>query len=49
MIAPALAAGEIVLCDRYFLSTVAYQGARGLDAEALLAAGERAFPLPDLG
>jgi dTMP kinase len=47
-IAPALAAGEIVLCDRYFLSTAAYQGARGLDAEAILAAGEREFPRPDL-
>jgi dTMP kinase len=48
LIAPALAAGRIVLCDRYILSTAAYQGARGLDAEAILAAGERAFPLPDL-
>jgi dTMP kinase len=47
-IAPALAAGEVVLCDRYFLSTAAYQGARGLDAEAILAAGEREFPIPDL-
>jgi dTMP kinase len=47
-IAPALAGGEIVLCDRYFLSTAAYQGARGLDAEAILAAGEREFPRPDL-
>jgi dTMP kinase len=47
-IAPALAAGEVVLCDRYFVSTAAYQGARGLDAEAILAAGEREFPLPDL-
>jgi dTMP kinase len=47
-IAPALAAGRVVLCDRYFLSTAAYQGARGLDAEAILADGEREFPLPDL-
>lgn len=45
---PGLAAGAIVLTDRYFLSTVAYQGARGLDVEQLLAQAEAEFPLPDL-
>ncbi len=38
VIRPALAAGRIVLCDRYADSTMAYQGyGRGLDLEALKA------------
>ena len=48
VIAPALARGAVVLSDRYFLSTVAYQGARGLDPKRLLAANEAEFPRPDL-
>jgi dTMP kinase len=47
-IAPALAAGRHVLSDRYFLSTVAYQGARGLDAMRILTHNEAEFPIPDL-
>jgi dTMP kinase len=47
-IAPALAAGRPVLTDRYFLSTVAYQGANGFDAERILAESEAEFPIPDL-
>ncbi len=48
VIEPALAAGRIVLTDRYALSSVAYQGARGLDADAILAECEKRFPVPDL-
>lgn len=47
-LAPALAAGRTVVCDRYFLSTVAYQGARGLDWRAILEESESRFPVPDL-
>jgi len=48
LVAPALAEGRLVVTDRYFLSTVAYQGARGLEWRQLLARSEAEFPLPDL-
>lgn len=48
VIAPALAADRIVVSDRYTLSSVAYQGAAGLDPRAILEQGEAEFPLPDL-
>jgi len=48
VIAPGIAAGKIVLTDRYTLSSVAYQGARGLDWRRILADNEAEFPLPDL-
>jgi dTMP kinase len=48
LVEPARARGDWVLTDRYYLSTVAYQGARGLDASAILAESERRFPAPDL-
>ncbi|MCF8055360.1 MAG: dTMP kinase [Desulfocapsa sp.] len=43
----ALTEGKVVLCDRYFLSTVAYQGAAGLDPAYILARNDFA-PTPDL-
>jgi len=47
LIGPSLAAGSVVLCDRYFLSSAAYQGAAGLDPAAIIA--RHAFaPAPDL-
>ena len=47
LLAPGLAEGKIILCDRYFLSTAAYQGARGFDPENILTRNHFA-PDPDL-
>ena len=46
-IQPALSRGEWVVCDRYLLSTLAYQGAGGVDREAILAAS-KGFAVPDV-
>ena len=46
VIAPALARGEVVITDRYYLSNVAYQGARGLSPESILQRNEALFPPP---
>jgi len=48
LIAPALARGEVVILDRYYYSTAAYQGAAGLDPDELIALNERFAPRPDL-
>lgn len=48
LIRPALASGKVVLLDRYYLSTAAYQGARGEDPAAILARNEEFAPKPDL-
>lgn len=47
LIGPALAAGKDVLIDRYYFSTAAYQGARGIDPAGIIAAHDFA-PEPDL-
>jgi dTMP kinase len=47
-IAPALAAGHIVILDRYYFSTMAYQGARGFDPLKIRAENETFAPVPDL-
>ncbi len=47
LLLPALEQGKIILCDRYFLSTAAYQGARGFNPETILQLNHFA-PEPDL-
>ena len=48
IIKPALERGKVVLTDRYYYSSVAYQGALGLDPHDILAANEAFAPVPDL-
>lgn len=47
-IAPALAEGNIVILDRYYWSSAAYQGARGADFLEIMARNEAFAPKPDL-
>lgn len=48
LIRPALDAGEIVLTDRYYFSTIAYQSIRGLDPIEIQTRNEEIAPPPDL-
>jgi len=48
IIGPALQAGKTVITDRYYYSSVAYQGALGLDPEKILALNESFAPRPHL-
>jgi dTMP kinase len=48
LIIPELKAGKIVIVDRYYFSTAAYQGCRGLNPEELLIRNEAFAPEPDL-
>jgi len=48
VIDPALRAGSIVILDRYFYSTIAYQGSRGADVSELRVEMSERFPVPDM-
>ncbi len=47
-ILPALRKGKIVIIDRYMYSSMAYQGARGLDPEMIRKENEQVAPRADL-
>jgi len=47
-IRPALEQGNIVLIDRYYYSTAAYQGALGFDPKKIIEDNEAFAPRPDL-
>ncbi len=47
-IVPALERGAVVVMDRYYLSSIAYQGSLGVDPEWIRAENERIAPRPDL-
>jgi dTMP kinase len=48
LIAPALAAGKVVILDRYYFSSMAYQGCRGFDPAEIRRLNEAIAPVPDL-
>jgi len=48
LIRPTLAAGGIVILDRYYFSTIAYQGARGANVDELREQMLRIAPPPDV-
>lgn len=48
LIGPALAAGKVVILDRYYFSTMAYQGMRGFDPVEIRRQNEEFAPKPDL-
>jgi dTMP kinase len=47
-IRPALARGMIVICDRYYYSSAAYQGAKGVDTVQIVDTNLSFAPMPDV-
>ncbi|MGA1869759.1 MAG: dTMP kinase [bacterium] len=47
-IKPALLKNNIIILDRYYYSTIAYQAARGVDPGSIRLRNERIAPRPDL-
>jgi dTMP kinase len=47
-LAPALRSRKVVVLDRYYFSTIAYQGAKGIDPRMIKEANEKFAAPPDL-
>ena len=47
LILPTMKRGGIVILDRYYFSTMAYQGARGIDPASIRQTNEEFAPEPD--
>ena len=45
---PALAQNKIIILDRYYFSTIAYQGAKGIDTQKIREMNEKFVVKPDL-
>ena len=45
---PALGEGNVVILDRYYWSSAAYQGARGINHDEIMSANEKFAPIPDI-
>ena len=48
LIQPSLAQGKVVILDRYYFSTMAYQGVRGFDPAEIRRKNEAFAPVPNL-
>jgi len=48
LITPSLKEGKVVILDRYFYSTIAYQGARGADRDYLKSICQKSSITPDV-
>jgi len=48
LLLPSLRAGAVVVLDRYYFSTAAYQGVRGADPAEIIRRNEEFAPQPDL-
>ena len=48
VVGPALDAGRIVILDRYYFSSMAYQGALGIDPDLIQRENEAFAPVPDI-